>query len=219
MMKDFLKKIRIFPPWRKANPLGGVIQGTRLSEDGTNLVTAINALNEQKQIELRRELKRIVKVRNLTTAPAGTNVTVNMTEAGLSSNIDLQNMSYGSHQTLILLVAIITAEPNETICIEEPEMNLHSSYQKKLFDLMRATKENDNQFFLTTHSSIFSGVESDVATYLISKTKKGSVTTPIEVKSGLTLIKEQLGIRNSDMYGDDYVIFVEGDSDSPEVSD
>jgi predicted ATP-dependent endonuclease of OLD family len=72
-------------------------------------------------------------------------------------------------------------------------------------------KENHNQFFLTTHSSIFTDVESDVATYLISKTKTGSITTPIEVKSDLKLIKEQLGIRNSDMYGDDYVIFVEGD--------
>jgi predicted ATPase len=41
-------------------------------------------------------------------------------------------MSYGLQQILILLVAIITAEPNEIICIEEPEMNLHSSSQKKI---------------------------------------------------------------------------------------
>jgi hypothetical protein len=34
MMKDFLKKIRILPPWRKADPLGQVSEGTILSEDG-----------------------------------------------------------------------------------------------------------------------------------------------------------------------------------------
>lgn len=96
-------------------------------------------------------------------------------------------MNYGLQQTLILSVAIITAEANQTICIEEPELNLHSNSQKKLFDLMRSKK--NNQFFLTTHSSIFTDVEYDVATYLINKMKIGSASKRIEARSDLILIK------------------------------
>jgi predicted ATPase len=213
MRKDFLKKIRVYPPWRKADASGGVIEGARLLENGSNLVTAINALNEQKQRELRRELKRIGEVKNMATRPVMNNITVSVHEAGLRSNVDLENMSYGLQQTLILLVLIITAESNETICIEEPELNLHSSFQKKVFDMMSSRNENDSQFFLTTHSSIFTAIGNDVTTHLISKIKGASIATPIEVNSDLKLIKEQLGIRNSDIYGDDYVIFVEGDSE------
>lgn len=53
----------------------------------------------------------------------------------------------------------------------------------------------------------------DVATYLITKFGGTSKVIPIENKSELTFIKQQLGIRNSDIYGYDYIILLEGDSE------
>lgn len=53
----------------------------------------------------------------------------------------------------------------------------------------------------------------DVATYLITKFGGASKVIPIENKSELTFIKQQLGIRNSDIYGYDYIILLEGDSE------
>jgi hypothetical protein len=160
-----------------------------------------------------RELKKIVDIKGINTPATGTRVTVSVGEEGLSSWIDLDNLSFGLQQILILLVAVITAEPDQTICIEEPEMNIHSSSQKMIFSLMRSIEGNRNQFFLTTHSSIFTDVADDVSTYLITKTRGRSTSTPIDHKSDLSLIKQQLGIRNSDIYGSDYVLFVEGDSE------
>ena len=53
----------------------------------------------------------------------------------------------------------------------------------------------------------------DVATYLITKFGGASKVIPIENKSELKFIKQQLGIRNSDIYGYDYIILLEGDSE------
>jgi OLD-like protein len=53
----------------------------------------------------------------------------------------------------------------------------------------------------------------DVATYLITKFGGASKVIPIENKSELPFIKQQLGIRNSDIYGYDYIILLEGDSE------
>jgi predicted ATP-dependent endonuclease of OLD family len=203
MIKDFLKKIRIFPSSRRAESIGEVEEGSRISEDGHNLVSAIHALNEHRTKELRKELKRIVGIKNITTPAVGPRITVSVSEEGLASRMDLENMSFGLQQILILRVVLITAEPDQTICIEEPEMNIHSSAQKMVFDLIRSRKGYKNQFFLTTHSSIFTAVAEDVNTFLINRTKVGSTSLPIEDRSDLSLIKQQLGIRNSDIYGSD----------------
>lgn len=48
-----------------------------------------------------------------------------------ASQIDLGNMSYGLQQILILLLAIMETEINETVCIEEPEIHLHATSQKR----------------------------------------------------------------------------------------
>jgi len=121
-------------------------------------------------------------------------------------------MSTGLHQALILIVAIETAKSGETICIEEPEIHLHASSQKRLFNYM-CEHANKNQFFITTHSSIFSGISSIVSTHLVTKYKGVSQVTQIDDERQLKLIRQQLGIRNSDIYGNDYMIFLEGDSE------
>jgi predicted ATP-dependent endonuclease of OLD family len=214
MMTDFLKQIRIFPPSRSiVHPRRQVEEGSKLSEDSSNLVSVIHALEVQQQRKLFSELKKIVDIKDITTPAAGTDVTVSVSEEGLTSWIDLDNLSFGLQQILILLVAIITAEQGQTICIEEPEMNIHSSSQKMIFNLMRSINEDRNQFFLTTHSSIFTDVADDVSTYLITKTRGCSTSMLIEQRSDIRLIKQQLGIRNSDIYGSDCVLFVEGDSE------
>jgi AAA15 family ATPase/GTPase len=44
-MINFLQKITIFPPWRRVEPSGQVEEGSKLSEDGSNLVSVIHALD------------------------------------------------------------------------------------------------------------------------------------------------------------------------------
>ncbi len=135
-------------------------------------------------------------------------------EKGLNSPLSFSSLSYGTQQILHILILIEEAKAGETLCIEEPENNLHSHVQRKLFKrIIEKAKDNDLQFFITTHSPIFTKLDQDSMTYLVSRDKGFSKVMPIENKSDLKLIKQQLGISNSDIYGDDSLLCVEGDSE------
>lgn len=216
MITEFLVNIKIFQASRRPNPQAPSGEHYSLQENGSNLVNVMNTLQTTKPKEFVRIMNQlpsiVTGITEVTAPPVGSNVTIRMEEEGLTSQIDLVNMSIGLQQTLILLIAMETAQPNQTICIEEPEMNIHSTSQKVLFDLMRKKAEH-NQFFITTHSSIFTAIGEDAATYLVTKVNGKSQAIPIVENNDLKLIKQQLGIRNSDIYGNDYVIFIEGDSE------
>jgi predicted ATP-dependent endonuclease of OLD family len=136
-------------------------------------------------------------------------------EQGLKSPLVFRSLSYGSQQLLHLLMLTHDAKGGQVICIEEPENHLHSYVQKKLFNrIVEKSKEEDVQFFITTHSPIFTALEKDaIVTYLVTRADAVSKITPIENDSELRLIKQHLGIENSDIYLSPYVIFVEGMSE------
>src|SRR5260370_34241735 len=93
-------------------------------------------------------------VKNLHSPPVADKCTISIEEEGLRSQTNFDKMSTGLHQALILIVAIEIAESGDTICIEEPEIHLHAGSQKRLFNYI-CQHVNRNQFFITTHSSIF----------------------------------------------------------------
>jgi predicted ATPase len=94
-----------------------------------NTIQSSNS-NEFKRLIL--ELNNIVQINDVMTPPRGSDVTIKIEEeGGLASQIDLGNMSYGLQQILILLLAIMETEINETVCIEEPEIHLHATSQKR----------------------------------------------------------------------------------------
>jgi putative ATP-dependent endonuclease of the OLD family len=136
-------------------------------------------------------------------------------EDGLKSTLGFRSLSYGSQQLLHLLVLIEYATIGNIICIEEPENHLHSQVQKKFFKrIINKSKEKGIQFFITTHSPIFTGLESGtIITYLITRTGAISKATSIENDSQMKLIKQHLGIENSDIYLSPWVVFVEGPSE------
>ena len=87
--------------------------------------------------------------------------------------------------------------------------------QKRLFkEIIDNAKKKNIQFFITTHSPLFATIENDiVATHLITRTNAISEATLIDNNSQLKLIKQHLGIDNSDVYLSPWVVFVEGDSE------
>lgn len=128
------------------------------------------------------------------------------------------SLSYGSLQLLHVLILIRKSESGETICIEEPENGLHSHIQKRLFkEIIDNAKKKDVQFFITTHSPLFTSLEDIVATHLLTRINAVSEATLIDKDSQLKLIKQHLGIDNSDIYLSPWVIFVEGDSEEKSI--
>ena len=216
MIIEFLQKIRVFGVYRKANvKVGGGEQQT-MDTTGSNVVGVMNTILGTDTDEYGRIMaiyKEIVGgIKTVNVPPVGGEYTIRIKEDGLNSQIDFANMSSGLHQALILVFAIEKAGQGETICIEEPEIHLHASAQKRLFRYMR-TQSVKNQIFITTHSSIFASIDEDIGTYLITKSHGRSNIVLIDDESSLRLIKQQLGIRNSDIFGSDFIIFIEGDSE------
>jgi len=114
---------------------------------------------------------------------------VRFNEKGLRSEIDFSNMSYGLQQSLILLLAISSAEPNKTICIEEPELHLHPQIQRRFMELIKSkAKQYKCQFFITTHSPIFVTSDEYSVTFLITRDKAVSNLIPIISESFLFAI-------------------------------
>jgi putative ATP-dependent endonuclease of the OLD family len=110
------------------------------------------------------------------------------------------------------------SRPGEIICIEEPENGLHSHVQKGLFkEIKDSAKKKDVQFFITTHSPLFTSLEDIVATHLLTRSNAISEANLIDKDSQLKLIKQHLGIDNSDIYLSPWVIFVEGDSEEKSI--
>jgi energy-coupling factor transporter ATP-binding protein EcfA2 len=68
---------------------------------------------------------------------------------------ELINDGFGVNQLVYLLAKVLKPEAT-TLCIEEPEINLHPSAIRRLAHLLIAiTKEEDKQFVITTHSEPF----------------------------------------------------------------
>ena len=63
-----------------------------------------------------------------------------------------KNTGFGVSYIFSVVLAIITAEPDDLIIIENPEAHLHPSGQSKLAQLMALAAQNGVQIFVETHS-------------------------------------------------------------------
>lgn len=83
-----------------------------------------------------------------------------------------QNVGFGITHTLPIVVAILSAHPNDIIIIENPETHLHPRGQSRLSRLFALAAENDIQLFIETHSDhIVNGLRVAVKKKMIDKEK------------------------------------------------
>lgn len=218
-IQDFFKNIKIFGAFRKANTTYQGDQKRILLESGENVIEVMSTiLGDDRETfdDIMKNYNEILGSNltvNVPLAKTSNDIhTVTIKEEDLESQTDFLNMSTGFHQALILVLAIKQASKNQIICIEEPEIHLHSSAQKRLFKLI-FDQSKTNQFFITTHSPIFTRTGSESNTFLITRNGGISELMLIEKHNQLKFIRQQIGIRNSDFFGNDYVIFVEGESE------
>ena len=52
---------------------------------------------------------------------------------------------------MVLLFALLKEHEGKILCIEEPELHLHSKFQKKLYDIIKKISENTSKQILLKH--------------------------------------------------------------------
>jgi len=124
-------------------------------------------------------------------------------------NVPLNDSGTGISQVLAILYVIVTAPETRTIVIDEPNSFLHPGAAKKLLKIL---SESGHQYIIATHSSdIVRAVDPD----LVHLTKWNGQECVFETLNANNLtdlrhLLRELGVRLSDVFGADNLLWVEG---------
>ena len=123
--------------------------------------------------------------------------------------LPLESLGSGIHQ-LVILAAAVTVRDNVVFCIEEPEVHLHQSLQKKFITYI--SNRTNNQYFITTHSNAFLDYEN---TRIFRCYLEGHNTKCISINTDWDkyFVLKDLGYSPSDLLLSNFIIWVEGPSD------
>jgi len=118
----------------------------------------------------------------------------------------------GGYQELLMLLYQLIKSPDVIFGIDEPEIHLHPGLARGFLDILKDLA-TEQQLFITTHSPIFVDRSDLTNVWLVKKIGDSSQITRLQDIEDLNHITVELGIRPSDIFYSNVVVFVEGTSD------
>ena len=123
--------------------------------------------------------------------------------------LPLSSLGTGIEEVLILAVKS-TIFDDQIVCVEEPELHLHPTLQKKLIQYLNT--DTDNQYFITTHSAhLVDAAPSSV--YHVRVEDGISKVDAAITDSEKFRICSDLGYKASDLLQANCIVWVEGPTD------
>jgi hypothetical protein len=128
--------------------------------------------------------------------------------------IPINNVGTGVANALAILYVTLTADASKIFLLEEPDSFLHPRALKELFSILKE-EGKDHQYIISTHSSeLLRNVTPSTVTLLEfknqqTKTKQIFSDNYSELQSKLI----DLGIRLTDLYGCNHILWVEGETE------
>jgi hypothetical protein len=126
--------------------------------------------------------------------------------------IELSESGTGIGQVLAMLYIHITSDTARTILIDEPNSFLHPTATRKLIEILR---EGPHQYIVSTHSTEILRIAEPSHLYLIREESEQSSVIPLNTNNleHVRLALEDLGVKLSDLYGADQIVWVEGSTE------
>lgn len=143
----------------------------------------------------------------------GTTYTTRIKDINTGVESDILNCGTG-YQSMIILsiletyVEISSKTAKYILLIEEPEVYLHPTLQRKMIDTLM-TISKTNQVIFTSHSPITVSKLSKQQIKLVKKSVGSAIVEDIDPK----IVIEELGIKSDDILANKGIIFVEGKDD------
>ncbi len=207
-----LPDVRFIDAFRQ---VGGAGDSNRTGHDLVRQITVLQSPTAMEQPTAEAKYEAINKFVSTVLGQPGIKIevphdrsTVNVRLPGRSP-MPLDHQGTGIHQVIILATEA-TVLDNTLVCIEEPEINLHPIFQRRLLDYL--SDNTTNQYIIATHSAQMLDYER-ANVFHLEHTATGTVLTPATTPAQMARICFDLGYHPSDLLQSNSVIWVEGPSD------
>lgn len=193
-------------------------------DDDSEIKTEFDNVGNNVQVYLEKQFPDCTKVKFEVTAPVFDDLLKNF-ETTIDDGVETSAEEKGDGMQRALMLAIIQAfadfrKSNDDLgktflfFIDEAELHLHPTAQRKLKDVLYTLSNNNDQVFINTHSSVF--VADDFVNQCILKVEKLEGQTEFELVSELDkpyVVFELLGGSPSDLLLPKNFLIVEGQSE------
>jgi len=200
-------KFKLIPSVRDSWPQNPLVRSTYLDPETQSLFRSLGISDGTK--ERRRWYDIRAEFRAAFNAEFGIHPNYLATEEA-DLRIPIQHSGGGNQEFLILMRHL--SEGNFIFGVEEPELHLHPQLARGIFDILKKISR-ENQIFLSTHSTIFVDQAELANTWIVKKRGKETNIDRIRSDEDLRRILFELGVRPSDIFFSNGIIFVEGPSD------